>query len=388
MTVSRRKAIQTAFAGVLGAMWAPYVNLSRFRLFPGSEQEYSARAIRLIEESLVVDMLAPLTLNFPAGREWLANPDVYPDEEARRWQESGITAIHPALGIGGPNANEDVTAFLHGLNGLMASRDEFVRIDSADDFGRAKSSGRVGIVLGVQNSEHFRTVDDVDLFHSFGQRLSQLTYNARNLIGNGSTERTDGGLSDFGVQIVARMNAVGMAVDVSHCGDQTTLDAFDASTKPVLITHSNCRSLVPGHPRCKTDEAIRRMARTGGVMGITGVRMFVKSDEPTSLDDMLNHYDHVANLVGVEHVGIGSDIDLYGYDDMPAEENERLRAGYKGSYGFRDKIDIDAVAHPKRMYDLTEGFIRRKYSDDMIRAVLGANFIRALTATWEKDGEE
>ena len=183
------------------------------------------------------------------------------------------------------------------------------------------------------------------------------------------------------------MNTVGMAVDVSHCGDQTTLDAFQASTKPVLITHSNCRSLVPGHPRCKTDEAIRRMARTGGVMGITGVRMFVKIDEPTTIDDMLNHYDHVIDLVGVEHVGVGSDIDLYGYDDMPAEENERLRSGYKGSYGFREKIDIDAVAHPKRMYDLTEGFIRRKYSDEMIRAVLGANFIRALSATWVNDGE-
>ena len=119
------------------------------------------------------------------------------------------------------------------------------------------------MLLGVQNAEHFRTADDVDLFYAAGQRVSQLTYNARNLIGNGSTERRDEGISDFGVAIVERMNKAGMAVDVSHCGDRTTLDAFEVEKRPVLITHSNCRALVPGHPRCKTDEAIRKMARRG-----------------------------------------------------------------------------------------------------------------------------
>jgi len=182
----------------------------------------------------------------------------------------------------------------------------------------------------------------------------------RNLIGNGATERRDDGISDFGVAIIERMNKVGMAVDVSHCGDRTTLDAFEVSKKPVLITHSNCRALAPGHPRCKTDEAIRKMAASGGVMGITSVRMFVKNDEPTTIEHFLDHFDHVKKLVGVEHLGVGSDIDLDGYDDMPAEENRRLRAGYKGSYGFREKIDIEGIDHPKRMLDRTGGFNRRQ----------------------------
>jgi membrane dipeptidase len=212
--------------------------------------------------------------------------------------------------------------------------------------------------------------------------VSQLTYNTRNLIGDGSTERTNGGLSDFGVSIVEKMNAVGMAVDVSHSGDQTTLDACSVSKKPVLLTHSNARALNPGHPRCKTDEAIRAMAKTAGVMGITGVRMFVKAEEPTTIEHFLDHYDHVAKLVGPQHLGIGSDIDLDGYDDMPPEENRRLRAGYKGSYGFREKIDIEGVDHPKRVYDLTEGLIRRKYSDADIRGILGGNFRRVLTEIW------
>jgi membrane dipeptidase len=257
-----------------------------------------------------------------------------------------------------------------------------MRIDSPADLDRVKTSGKIGVLIGVQNSEHFRNVEDVELFHGLGQRVSQLTYNARNRIGDGSTERTNVGLSDFGVSIVEKMNTVGMAVDVSHSGDQTTLDACAVSKKPVLFTHSNVRALNPSHPRCKTDEAIRAMAKTGGVMGITGVRMFVKRDEPTTIEHFLDHYDHVAKLIGPEHLGIGSDIDLDGYDDMPAEENRRLRAGYKGSYGFRDKIDIEGIGHPKRVYDLTEGLIRRKYSDADIRGILGGNFRRVLTQIW------
>jgi membrane dipeptidase len=150
----------------------------------------------------------------------------------------------------------------------------------------------------------------------------------------------------------------------------------------VLFTHSNARVLNPGHPRCKTDEAIRAMAKSGGVMGITGVRMFVRNSEPTTIEHFLDHYDHVAKLVGPQHLGIGSDIDLDGYDDMPAEENRRLRAGYKGSYGFREKIDVEGVDHPKRVYDLAEGLIRRKYSDADIRGILGGNFKRVLSEIW------
>jgi membrane dipeptidase len=173
-----------------------------------------------------------------------------------------------------------------------------------------------------------------------------------------------------------------MAVDVSHCGDRTTLDAFEVSRRPVLITHSNCRVLANGHPRDKSDEAILAMGKSGGVMGITGVRMFVRDKEPTTIEHALDHFDHVAKLVGPEHLGVGSDIDLDGYDDMPPEMNKQLRAGYKGSYGFREKIDIEGIDHPKRMFDLTEGLIRRKYTDAQIEGILGGNFVRVLTGIW------
>jgi membrane dipeptidase len=177
------------------------------------------------------------------------------------------------------------------------------------------------------------------------------------------------------------MNEVGMLIDVSHCGERTTLEAIELSPKPIAITHSNCRALFD-HPRLKTDEAIRKLAARGGVMGITGVRMFVRDREPTTLEHIVDHIDHVVKLVGIEHVGIGSDSDLNGYDDMPADQLKMLRGLYKASYGFRDKLDIEGFDHPRKIFDLTEALFGRGYSEQNIAAVLGGNFRRLLGATW------
>ena len=382
-TLTRRQMLKKSFAAGAAVISAPMLNLGRFQLFANTPSEYSTRAIDLVRQSTVIDMLGLLSLDFAKQAKWMADPESFMAADLQPFKDSGINVIHPAVGLGGANAYETTLKFFASWNAFIANHDEhFMRIDSAADLDRVKKSGKLGILLGVQNSEQFRNADDVDFFRGLGQRVSQLTYNSRNLIGNGATERRDEGISDFGVSIIERMNKVGMAVDVSHCGDRTTLDAFEISKKPVLITHSNCRALVPSHPRLKTDEAIKRVGAAGSVMGITGVRMFVKGDEPTTIEHYLDHFDHVRKLIGAQHLGIGSDIDLYGYDAMPPEANKRLRAGYKGSYGFREKIDIEGVNHPKRMFDLTEGLIRRKYSDGDIQGILGGNFARVLKQIW------
>jgi len=381
--LSRRTFVKEAAGACAMVAAVPMLNRGRFRLFAGSREEYSARAIALVQRATVIDMLGVFTLDFPLQDQWVANPESFTAAQFQRFRDSGINVFHPALGLGGPNAYEGALRFFAGWNAFIAGNDErLMRIDSPADFGRVKGSGKVGVILGLQNAEHFRQLDDVDAFRNLGQRVAQLTYNSRNLIGNGATERRDEGLSDYGVAVVERMNRVGMAVDVSHCGDRTTLDAFEVSKRPVLITHSNCRALVPAQPRAKTDEAVRAVARSGGVMGITGVRMFVRGEEPTTIEHVLDHFDHVAKLVGAEHLGVGSDIDLDGYDDMPPELNKKLRAGYKGSYGFREKIDIEGLDHPKRMFDLTEGLIRRRYTDAQIEGILGGNFRRVLSEIW------
>jgi len=381
--LSRRELLKSAAAAGLATLAAPMINLGRYRLFAASQKTYSARAIDLVTRSTVIDMLSPFTLDFAKQNRWFAKPETCTAADLQPFKDSGINVFHIGVGMGGPEAYLETLKFFASWNGFIADHtDHLMRIDSAADLERVKRSGKIGVLLGLQNSEQFRTPGDVNFFYGVGQRVSQLTYNARNMIGNGSTERRDEGISDFGVAIIERMNSVGMAVDVSHCGDRTTLDAFEISKKPVLITHSNCRALVPGHPRCKTDEAIKKMGAAGSVMGITGVRMFVKADEPTTIEHVLDHFDHVAKLTGPEHLGVGSDIDLYGYDAMPPELNRQLRAGYKGSYGFREKIDVEGLNHPKRMFDLAEGLIRRKYSDKDIEGILGGNFKRVLSQIW------
>jgi membrane dipeptidase len=380
---TRRDLLKLSAFAAGGLLAAPMINRDRYRLFAHSPVEYSRRTIDLVKQSTVIDMLSPLTLDFEKQARWFADPESFTNADLQPYRDSGINVFHPAIGMGGPDAYAEVLEFFASWNGFIADHDEqFMRIDSAFDLQRVKKSNKIGILLGLQNSDHFRRPDDVDFFRGLGQRVSQLTYNARNLIGNGSTERRDEGISDFGVAIIERMNKVGMAVDVSHCGDRTTLEAFEISSKPVLITHSNCRALVPGHPRLKTDEAIKKVGQAGGVMGITGVRMFVRGEEPTTIEHDLDHFDYVRKLIGSEHLGVGSDMDLYGYDAMPPELNKQLRASYKGSYGFREKIDIEGLDHPKRMLDLTEGLVRRNYSDQEIQNILGGNFARVLTQIW------
>ncbi|QWP79500.1 membrane dipeptidase [Lysobacter sp. K5869] len=341
-------------------------------------KRYSPRARAIVERALVIDMLAPLRLDM---RE-----DIYAhDFDQRRIEDfrlSGIGVFHNSWGLTGADARERVAEYLAGWHGLLARRsDVFALVGRAEDLDRAKREGKIAVISGVQNAEHFRAKSDVKFFHGLGLRCAQLTYNSQTVIGSGSTEREDGGLSDYGVEIVAEMERVGMLIDVSHCGDRTTLDAIELAKGPIAITHSNCRAL-NDHPRLKTDEAIRKLAAKGGVMGITGVRMFVGAKEPTTLETMVDHIDHVAKLVGIEHVGIGSDADLYGYDAMPADQLKALKASYKASYGFRERIDIEGFDRPTKMFELTEALIRRGYSDADIEAVLGGNFRRLLGQVW------
>jgi membrane dipeptidase len=367
---------RTALKATAGAAAAFMINRNAYAAPAG--RTYSKRAMDLVRDSLVIDMLAPLKIDFSPG--FIDNP--FDAKSRQEFRDSGITGFHHAIGIGGFDAKEDALRYLATYSFFVGSQaDLFTLVDTAADLDRAKAAGKIAVILGLQNADQFQRPADVEPFYRLGLRCAQLTYNSQNFIGSGSTDRVDGGLSDFGARIVAEMNRVGMLVDVSHSAEKTTMDAIEASPKPIAITHSNCRALNP-HVRNKSDEAIRKLAAKGGVMGITEVRMFIKEKDPVTVADMVDHIDHVARLVGIEHVGIGSDSDLNGYDDMPADQYEKLKAGYKSSYAFRDKIDTDGFDHPLKTYDLTEELIRRKYSDANIKLILGGNFRRLLGSTW------
>jgi membrane dipeptidase len=353
--------------GAALALSAPLIQRGRFCLFAQSETAYSTQTLDLVQRSTVIDMLGLLTLNYPKLCSWEAEPAGFVPRDFEKLRASGITIFHPAVGFTGRDVYASSMRDITGWNKFIASHaSQFLRVDCPDDFELAKASGKIGIMIGQQNSRHFRTVDDVDSFYRLGQRVSQLTYDD-NEIGGGSTDPRDPGLTDYGARIIARMNALGMAVDVSHCDDRTTLDTLCVSRKPVLVTHSNCRALVPGSARCKTDEALRLLASKGGVIGITMVRNFVQTSGSATIENVLDHIDHVAGLVGVEHVGLGSDVDLDGRD-------VRIRP--------RKKFDLDGIDYAKKIFDLTEGLLRRKYSSADVALILGGNFQRALGTIW------
>jgi membrane dipeptidase len=363
LVTSRRSILKSAAL----AFGGPMIDRGRFSLFARGAPEYSVRTLDLVQRSTVVDMLGLLTLNFRKLWAWETNQNLFRQADFLRLKASGVTVFHPAVGYTEGDIYAESLRDINGWNAFIAAHEpQFLRVEGAADFERAKTLGSIGILIGQQNSEHFRTVQDVDRFYSLGQRVSQLTYGG-NRIGGGSSGPRDRGLSEYGAAVVERMNTVGMAVDISHCGDRTSLDAIEASRRPVLITHSNCRALVPNSARCKTDEALRRMAAKGGVMGVTMVRMFVRAGGPATIENVLDHIDHVAKLVGVEHAGVGSDVDLDGRD-TPAH--------------YARKFDLDGIDYARKIYDLTEGLVRRNYSSRNIELILGGNFKRALSETW------
>ncbi|MEO8452188.1 MAG: membrane dipeptidase [Gemmatimonadota bacterium] len=381
-----RRAVLGALAG--GFVAAPAFLRGRFRLFAESRMEYSARAIKLVGESLTIDMLnqfrfADFAEKPPLSSRWLAKPGTFTAAQFEAYRTSGTKVF--ALGHGASDYEAGVRYFAD-WNGFMAGySDWLVRIDDVTDFERVRAPGKVGVMLTFQTSDHFRTPDDVDTFFGLGQRASQLTYNYANRLGAGFLENQDGGLTVFGAQIVARMNQVGMAVDLSHCADRTTMDGIAASSKPVVFTHASCRALLPDHMRCKTDEAIRALAKSGGVMGIPYLRFMVRDREPVTIEHVLDHFDHVVRLVGVEHAGIGSDMDLIGnpnpVNGAPLTETPNW-ARYDLHRDPEGRITVAGLDHPKRMFDLTDGLIRRRYQDADIKLILGGNFARVLGTIW------
>ncbi len=362
--------MKSALAAAAATIAAPMVNKGRFRLYGRERPEYSRRTFDLVRESVVIDMLGLLTLDWNKLEHWERDAGGFKTADFKKLRSSGITVFHPAVDLNSASPEEAFRVaqdWMRDWNIFLGNYPkELLRVNGVQDLARVKSEERVGVILGFQNADHFRNIQDVSAFYDLGQRISQLTYNAPNLVGAGCTSPHDTGLTPFGASVIQEMNRIGMGIDVSHSSDCTTTDAIVASRKPVLITHANCRALNPHHPRCKPDDIIRKMAARGGVMGITGIRGFVSSREPATIEDVLDHFDHVANLVGVEHLGIGSDTDLDGRD----HGNQRHR------------MDIDGLDHPQRIFDLTEGLVRRNYSNRSIELILGENFRRVLEEIW------
>jgi membrane dipeptidase len=240
----------------------------------------------------------------------------------------------------------------------------------------AKHSGKLAIVRHLQGTDPIENdVDLTDAFHSLGVRVFQLTYNARNLVGDGCLESGNTGLSDFGRKVVRRICDLHGVVDISHVGERTSLEAIDLADGQVVATHANTRA-VCNSPRNLTDEQIRAVVTAGGVIGLVAFPAFVTDDPEPTLDHLLRHADYLSALVGPEHVGLGFDFSqsdedsyaFYGYD-----ERYYPRPPWTYPLGIRDWSDTPNV---------TAALQARGYSESEIRGILGENFLRAFERIW------
>lgn len=371
--MNRREFLKAGALGVAGALGSPMLNLGRCRLFAAPSPAISTRAADLVLSSRVIDMLSLLTLDWPELFDWQREPASFHEGDFRGLEISGIDVFHPAVETRQHDPYAAAMQWMAGWNHLLDSEPCFLgRVAAPEDLDHVPRIGKVGVIVGFQDSDHFRTIQDVRTFYELGQRVSQLTYNERNRLGDGCYLRHDRGLTAYGAEVVAEMNRLGMAVDLSHCGEKTTLDAIAASRWPTLVTHANCKALVPGQPRCKSDEVIRRLAKSGGVMGITMVRAFVDHTSTPSLDDLLDHFDHVAKLVGPEHVGLGSDTDVTARDPATG----RLRPFYT----------LRGLDPRARVFQIADGLLGRGWRAEDVRLALGGNFRRVLGVVWRPGG--
>jgi membrane dipeptidase len=225
-------------------------------------------------------------------------------------------------------------------------------------------------------------LDRFDLFHEFGVRIVQLTYNRRNLMGDGCLEAGNAGLSKLGRDMIAKMNERGVLVDLSHCGQRTTSEGIDASKKPVAVTHSGCRA-VADMPRNKRDEELRLLVDRGGVIGIY-IMPYLRSEGQVMAEDAIRHIEYAIKVCGEDHVGIGTDGTVSAVDITPEfkklfadEVAERQKRGISApgeradSYTFA--LDLNT---PLRMERIAAMLSQRKHSDARIEKILGGNFAR------------
>lgn len=240
----------------------------------------------------------------------------------------------------------------------------------------AKAAGRLGVIFHAQKppAELAADPDQAWNLQRLGVRMLQLTYNERSPFGDGCTERADGGLSDLGVRAVAALNDAGVLIDVSHAGHRTALDIVAASSQPVAASHCNAWAVCP-NPRNLRDEAITAIAERGGVIGVTAFPSMVRWRQPT-LEQMLDHVDHVAALVGHEHVGFGLD-----FCSIPQESWDSGRFS-PAAYPPPPWVFPDGIAGPEQTPNLTAGLVRRGCDPAAVRGIMGENLLRLFTAVW------
>jgi membrane dipeptidase len=331
---------------------------------------------KLHSRSIIIDSLNVSNWN---------NPEVFAEIH-----KGGVTATNATIAVW-ENFTETIDNITQWYLKFDKYADIIMPIKTVADIRKAKTEGKSGIIFGFQNASPVE--DDLRrlrVLQELGVRIIQITYNNSNLLGAGNLELPNYGLTKFGKHFIEECNRLGILIDLSHVGDQTVMDAIEASEKPVAFTHASPRALF-NHYRNKTDKQLKALAAKGGVVGANAAANFIAAWKNATLSDYIDSIDYMVNLIGIDHVGIGPDFTtdqsaeffnwlLKGRNiDTKLENPMELRTdggilltGLK-PHGFKTAADF-----PR----LTKALLDRGYSEDNVKKIMGENFLRLFTEVW------
>jgi membrane dipeptidase len=263
---------------------------------------------------------------------------------------------------------------------IRANDDLLTLVRDSGDIVKAKESGKTGIILGFQNAHAFEdNLGYIEAFADMGVRVVQLCYNTQNLIGTGCYEK-DGGLSDYGREVVQEMNRVGIMVDLSHVGAKTSEDAILASKKPVCYSHC-LPSGLKAHPRNKNDEQLKFIAGHGGFIGVTMFPPFLKRGIDSTVDDYVEAIDYVITLVGEDCVGVGTDF-TQGYDQAFFDWITHDKGRHRRLTDFGTVQNPAGIRTIGDFPNLTAAMAKAGWSDSKIKKIIGGNWLRVFKDVW------
>lgn len=331
----------------------------------------SAQARQIHEAAIVCDNTVPWA-GMPFGD--LVLRDALP----AKMRSAGVTFASLTVSGGGVDSATTVKILAAELRYWEERSTQYRLVKNAADIRQAKRAGQLAIGFHFQGSDPVESnLDLVCLYYQLGIRHMCLAYNQKNHVGYGCHEPCDGGLSPFGHELVKEMNRVGMWVDVAHTGYRTSMDAIAASTSAVICSHGNVAAL-HRHARCYADDQIKAIAASGGVFGLTGLSIFMGSDNVASIERFTEQIDYAVQLVGPRHVGLGLDYvyDMPGLERFAAKQPERWPPD--GGYLTQNmqQIEHGCLAH------VTQALLDRGYGETDIAGILGGNWVRVAEEVW------
>lgn len=360
----------------------------------GLDEASEQRVKRLFDENLVISLhdhcfIAPKDLSQflefrRQGRDWTGYEGL---------AHSGLDAVFDNLMNG--------TAMITSRNGWkwddiifdlgmrlsdIAHQDMVFLATTTEDLRRAKAEGKIAFVVSVEGAAMIENeVDRLDVLYGLGVRCLGIAYSEGNALGSGLKEPRDGGLTVFGRKAVRRMNKLGIAIDVSHSGDQTSLDTIEASEKPVFITHAGARALWNSN-RLKPDDVIKACADKGGVIGIEAAphTTITKRNPEHSIESFMEHFEYCAELVGLDHVSFGPDALFGDHVGLHHALTEQLSIGAsRGSMSYPEVAYVKGLENPMEAFpNIVRWMVKHGYSDENISKAIGGNVMRVLREVW------